>query len=209
MATPFFSQPGWEAFDWLDLIGRLTKRAFRWFRAEGCLHPEAVLPGTGTSAVDLVYDTLTKVFREEARFISSAQGADPFPFIATVMRHDFLDLVKQGREYKRTRMADDQEDERTQRELARMPAQADGIDEARNSVLFSQVCSIIGADDKLRRLLEALLIRGLVKRAELAYDLEVDEQEVTNMNRRLAYKLKPFRHLFAASQLAGKKRKHG
>ena len=157
------------------------------------------------AAVDLAYDTVLKLLAEDVRWVPPSPGADPFPFIRVVMRHDFLDLVKQGREYKRTTVIDagvngDEFEE---------PAQQKAVIFAGDTAaLVKKLHALLGDDVELKEYVTVWLVHGLEKRADIAYSLGVSEQEVTNRYRRLLYKLRPWRRVFTRPPI-GEKEKHG
>jgi DNA-directed RNA polymerase specialized sigma24 family protein len=205
MDAPHSSQVDWQQIDWQPLLSKLTACALRWFRMEGCYEADSVLPGTGMSAVDLVYDTVLSVLADDATARLVAVGGDPFPFILTALRHNFLDLVKQGREYHRTLITDAANDSRANGEVERDVCDADGFALVGAAVLVRKLHVILGNDAELKDYVSAWLLKGLEKRADIAYHLGVSEQEITNRKRRLIYKLKPYKRMFVEPQAREKK----
>lgn len=200
------SQVDWHRADWPALLSRLTACALHWFKDEGCLEADSVLPGTGVSALDLVYDTVVKLIEDEG-VCWRPQSADDdlFPFLLTVIHHDFLDLVKQGRAYKRTVITDANNRSEAQLELGNIPVSANSFDPAEAAALAKKLHTILGDDTELKEYVTAWLVKGLEKRADIAYSLGISLQEVTNRKRRLIYKLKPWRRMFAKAQTGGRK----
>lgn len=203
-------QADWHRADWPALLSSLTACALHWFKTEGCLEADSVLPGTGVSAADLVYDTVVKLVAEESvRWRPQSADEDLFPFLLRVIHRDFLDLVKQGRAYKRTVIADANNRSEAGFDLKEIPAAANSFEPAEAAALAKKLHTILGDDAELKEYVTAWLVNGLEKRADIAYSLGISLQEVTNRKRRLIYKLKPWRRMFAKTQTGGKKANHG
>lgn len=97
------------AIQWSRLLKRLTACAAKWFLQEGCIGEESVLPATGKSAKELAFDTVSEFINGRIEWRpKSSESADVelYLLLRKVMRHDFLDLVKSGRAYRRTDVLD-------------------------------------------------------------------------------------------------------
>lgn len=199
------SQVDWQQVDWHVLLSKLTACGLRWFRLENCHDADAVLPGTGISAVDLVYDAIVHVLNSEVGSRLVATDGNPYPYILTVMRHDFLDLVKQGREYRRTVIADESEGCHAENLFEDALDRPDAYALSDAASLVRKLHLILGSDIELKEYVTAWLMDGLDKRADIAYHLGVSEQEITTRKRRLIYKLKPYAQAFAGVQAGGKR----
>lgn len=204
MGEPRYAQVDWRQVDWNALRSKLTACALRWFRAEGCHEADSVLPGTASSAIDLACDVVAHVLAREDADRLTAPGGDPFAFLLTAMRHDFLDLVKQGREYKRTIIFDEGGEQGGRYESVASSRQPDAFAHADAAVLVRKIHLLLGDDVELKEYVTAWLLNNLDKRADMAYHLGVSEQEVTNRKRRLIYKLKPYARTLTGSR-AGEK----
>src|SRR6266545_2333583 len=100
---------GFSEIQWGLLLKRLTSCAAKWFLQEGCSGDESVLPATGKSAKELAFDAVTEFIKGGITWMpKSDRNADLelYLVLRKVMRHDFLDLVKEGRPYKRTDVID-------------------------------------------------------------------------------------------------------
>src|SRR5258708_1133227 len=107
-----------------SVLRQLTVRAARWFLQEGCLDPEAVLPPTANSAKQLAFDVLTEFIKgniEHDFDAASVTERSLLALLTTVMKHDFLDLVKEGRAYKRTAVLDITRNDDGESDENRMP----------------------------------------------------------------------------------------
>src|SRR5437763_1772014 len=85
---------------WDRLLRRLTACAAKWFLEEDCLAAESVLPATGKSAKELVFDTVTAFVKGEIQWQAKSTGSAElslYLLLKKVMRNDFLDLVKERR----------------------------------------------------------------------------------------------------------------
>src|SRR5260370_29837806 len=98
-----------SCINWALLIKRLVVAATGWFADEKCFGEEAVLPATGKSAKELVFDAISEFIRGNIgwRPKSAATANDELFFLLKrVARNDFLDLIKAGRAYRRTDVLD-------------------------------------------------------------------------------------------------------
>src|SRR5688572_20836325 len=101
--------PRFANINWDSLLRRLTACAAKWFLQENCLDEEAVLPATGKSAKELAFEVLTEFIKGNIELVQQSDvmsEGELFSLLRRVMRHDFLDLVKKGRAYKRTTVLD-------------------------------------------------------------------------------------------------------
>jgi DNA-directed RNA polymerase specialized sigma subunit len=111
------------------------------------------------------------------------------------MRHDFLDLVKSGREYKRTEVRDlCKEDEKGD------PALEDLADDSLNvfyslgaAVVERQVYPLLEDAPELKDYIHAVLYGNCSKREDIAAYLGISPQEVTNRHKKLQKRLEPWK----------------
>ena len=192
------NDPHISLLDLNRLVKRLTACAARWFLQQGCSGTESVLPATGQSAKDLAFATLGKFIKGEINWQPRAAESveqEVYALLKRVMRHDFLDLVKEGREYKRTevrnahREADDE-----------LPALEDLADDSLNlfhnletEVVVRQVYPLLQDAPELREYVDALLYGNCSKREDIATYLGITPQEVTNRHKRLQARLEPWK----------------
>ena len=173
-----------------DLISRLTAVALSWFAREGLKGEESILPGTGKSAKDLVFDTLLAVLRDEdVRWQPQTPEENPFPLLVIVMRHDFLDLIKKGRAYKRTTIVDSITEEENRGRFEQTSDFNEDFSSAEARVLAKRLYPLIEDERKLKDYIDAILLQGLVKRKEIAEHLGITSQEARNRERRLQTRL--------------------
>lgn len=180
------------------LVKRLTACAAYWFSQEGCLGAESVLPGTGQSAKDLAFNTLTKFIMGEIKWQPDSEESankEAYALLKTVMRHDFIDLVKSGREYKRTEVRDlRRESEKGE------PTLEDLADDSLNifyslgaAVVERQVYPLLEDAPELKEYIQAILYGNCSKREDIAAYLGITPQEVTNRHKKLQKRLEPWK----------------
>jgi hypothetical protein len=192
---------GWEKMvrdEVDDLSDRLLAVAMRWFANEGCFASLAVLPGTGTCAEDLVADTVG-ILLAEGRWHPGSGGPDPFPLAYTIMKKDFLDLLK-SRKYTTTEIRDE-----IPLDSAQIPLKLRAVVErAEVQLRIDSLRRPLANDEKALKVIE-LRLQGVEKRAEIAAKLRITVQEVTNIQRRLAYKIHHWEQSFGPSGDSDKK----
>src|SRR6267154_192998 len=92
-----------------SLISRLTGVALGWFGQRNCRGEDAVLPGTGISAPDLAYNAVLEFLKNEHKYRVKSDK-DRFRLMVTIMKRDFIDLVRPGCEHSRTVILDAEHD---------------------------------------------------------------------------------------------------
>jgi DNA-directed RNA polymerase specialized sigma24 family protein len=193
-----------RGIDWLSLNRRLLACALRWFKERGCSGPDSMLPGTGMSAKDLAADTIMElVKRDQGHTTSSSE--DPFPFALKMMKNDFYDLVKSA-EFKRTLIVETTDVDSSQEEIDSYYVSNTGFEAAEAAALVESLLRILRPDPKMKAYLETWLIKGISRRTDIADEMGVTEQEVTNIKRRLLYKLGLLKSAFSPLQKAQTKR---
>jgi hypothetical protein len=180
------------------LVKRLTACAARWFLQEGCSDAECVLPATGQSAKDLAFSTLTKFIKGEIKWQPNSEESanqEAYALLKRVMRHDFIDLVKPGREYKRTEVRDARREGKGDG-----PALEDMADDSLDilysleaAVVERQVYPLLEDAPELKEYIHAVLYGNCSKREDIATYLAITPQEVTNRHKRLRARLEPWK----------------
>lgn len=197
---------------WRSLMRRLTAHALVWFRAEGCPDEEAILLNTGTSAVDLAFNSLTKFCEDAASGKLKSALVEPdgrtFLYIKKMMRRDFLDLVRADRAYKRTESLDAAEEGGTKWEEAHS-SPAGFLAAVEDRALVRRLHLILGDDEKLKEYVTVWLLHGAGRREDIADALGVSVREVKNRRERLLDRLKPYRRAFLGARAGGKANGHG
>jgi hypothetical protein len=185
---------------WDRLLKRLTASAAKWFLQESCSGEESVLPATGKSAKELAFDTVTEFIKGRIEFRPTSKESADLELVLLlrkVMRHDFLDLVKEGRAYKRTDVLDpstDGDDAWGEYEkgptLDKLPADSEkGFSSLNAAVVARRVLPLVLDDHELVDYVKAVLVEGCLKREDIATCLQISHQEATNRQRRLRKKL--------------------
>jgi len=184
-----------DRIDWdvlyLDLLGC----AVRWFAKEGCSDEDVALPGTAVSARDLASRAILNLLKG-AKTHPNLLSEDPFPYALTTMRNDFYDLVKR-KEYKRASRIISIDDDQNRRDLENIPGPDNGLAAAEAATLVNSVERLVGHDKMLKAYLEALVVKGVESRADIAEMLGMSVREVTDIHRRLVYKVSRLKHAFA------------
>ena len=120
MGSGYMAMKSTPSPDWESLLKRLTAVAFGWFYDRRCSDDESVLPGTGVSARDLVYNAYLELLKNEGEY-KPKSDEDSFRVIYTVMRRDFIDLVRKGRSHDRTVILDASVDAECRNEFENLP----------------------------------------------------------------------------------------
>jgi DNA-directed RNA polymerase specialized sigma24 family protein len=215
MADPHYSRIDWNRL--LKLLPPLTACAARWFLEEGILGRDDLLPATGTSPKEFAFDTILKFAEGGLKFRPKSPETyerDLFSFLRTVMRHDFLDLIK-SHEYDRTDVIDAVkavEDEQPGPVLEELPdaSAGDGFYSLEAAAIARKVLPLVEDDPELKEFVEAVLCFGRWKREDIAEILGITPQEVTYRKNRLRVKLASwYRSVQASRKWASTHEKEG
>lgn len=178
--------------DFDSLLSRLLTAAEGLFARQGLKGDASILPGTGKSAEDLVLDTVQEFIRgQNVEWRPKTPDEDPYPLLLTALWHDFLDLVKKGRSYKRTIVVDSVEGSGTS---IKIDQQAADIEESfslgeNDAITKERVYSFIAGDEDLQEYIEAILELDLRKPKEIAEALGITTDEVRLRQRRARTRL--------------------
>ena len=194
------SEPG-EKLDpvWAEvapLVNQLRGVAIRLFASRGCIGEFTVLPGTGKCAADLVADTVGNLLIE-GYWHPGTGGEDPFPVAYRMMYRDFLDLIKSREHTKAETSPTDAEQLRSSRSDADQK-------QAEAELTLASYRRPLENDPQALKLLE-LHLRGVEKRADQARAMKITEQEVTNIKKRLIYKIHRWEQSFGTTRISRKK----
>ena len=202
--------PRFSRINWSRLLQRLTSCAAKWFLEEGICGRDDMLPATGKSPKDLVFDTVTDFIDGKIKFRAKSAESyekDLFHLLRTAMRHDFLDLIKSG-DYDRTDVIDAVRGDDGEPfgyvspvlEELHDSAGCDGFYSLESAVIARRVLPIINDDPELKEFVEAVLCLGCWKREDVASALDITPQEVTNRKRRLDVRLASWYRSIQASR---------
>jgi nitroreductase len=172
----------------MDLTERLSASAFRLFHEKGCQDLEAVLPGTGMSAMDLVAKTIDDLI-ERGHWIPGSGGKVPYPLAYTALKHDFLDLVE---EFKTTRITESVEDD--YKNEIKLPAVV--VDQESPTLWVNSLKPYLRNDPQAIQFLEVWLEEGIESHAVSARRMGVSVQDVINIKRRLTSKIRIWERLW-------------
>jgi hypothetical protein len=203
------NNPRFSYVNWDPLLEDLLDYAKGLFRQEKCDGEESILPGTGKSAKDLVFDAATEFIVKQVEWRpSSPENAtkELFYLLRTVIKHDFLDLVRDGRAYKRTEIigagnadrdgGSGPEDE---------PADEDGwleglIDKMSDEAVEQRAYAAVEGKPELKEYLDAVLCEGYTKRKKVADHLGINLQEAERRRGKLKTRLTPLKRALEAGR---------
>lgn len=176
--------------DFDGLLSRLFAVAQGLFARQGLKGDASILPATGKSAEDLAVDVISDlIVGEKVEWRPKQPDEDPFPLLVTVLKHDFLDLVRKGRAYKRTRVVGSLQDEEDLGRIAHPELATDVYNNAEDAVTKEKVYALVKGDGEMEEYVEAVLELGLTKPKEIAEFLGISSDHGRNRQRRLRTKL--------------------
>lgn len=173
--------------NWESLLKRLTAVAFGWFGDRGCGNDESVLPGTGMSAKELAYSATLEFLKKESEYRPKSDD-ERFRLILTIMKRDFIDLVKKGREFQRTVILDATKDGDGRSEFENLPAPDDGFASAEAALVAYTLYPLTDGEQELIDLIDAVTRCGCRKKEEIADLLSTSPEEVTRRQKKLKYR---------------------
>ena len=171
----------WEEV--MVLTERLTAVAGRLFKDRGCSDVEAILPGTGMCAIDLVEKTITDSIRL-GHWVPGSGGNHPFPMAYKALKRDFLDVIKGGA-YRTTEITESIEGEYADNIRASSTS-----DKTEGALLVNSVQRHLKNDKQAIEFLQVLLVKGFETEADIGREMGISEQEVGNIKRRLRSKIR-------------------
>ena len=183
------------------LLVRLTACAGKWFLQRGVSHIEDILPATGKSAIDLARNTVTQFIEGKIKYKQQSDkdiNPEVFGLLRQAMWRDFLDLVKDGREYDRTNVLDATADGKKDRERKSSVRQTvdrfadrsqSSFEELNKELVLRRVMPCLDGEEHLKEYVRAVVEYGCIKREDIAAFLKISPQEATNRQRSLRTKL--------------------
>lgn len=184
--------------EWESLLGRLTTAAIKLFKQFGCSNAELVLPGTGVSPEDLAVDATVEFFQgEKVKWCPKNPYEDPFPLVVTVMRNNFIDLLRSA-DHQKIKLMGDTLGVDGKSTLENIPALDQGLSDLLNrpTIGFTEVEAKILAEyfypfaesnQDLIDIIDAVVFFKCRKRREIADLLDISPQEVTDRWEKLRY----------------------
>lgn len=176
--------------DFDGLLSRLYAVAQSLFARQGLKGDASILPATGKSAEDLAVEVVNAfIFGQKVEWRPKQLDEDPFPLLVTVLKHDFLDLVKKGRAYKRTVVVGSLQE---QEDLGRIEHE-EGLSaihtKAEDAVTKETVYALVKDEKELEEYVGVVLELGLTKQKEIAEFLGISSDQVRNRQRRVRTRL--------------------
>jgi len=176
--------------DFDALLSRLYAVAQGLFARQGLKGEASILPATGKSAEDLAVDVITDlIVGEKVEWRPKQPDEDPFPLLVTVLKHDFLDLVRKGRAYKRTAVVASLQDEEDLGRIAPPELAVDIHDKAEDAATKERVYALVKGERELEEYVEAVFELGLTKPKDIAEFLGISSDQGRNRQRRLRTRL--------------------
>ena len=131
------------------------------------------------------------------------------------MRNDFLDLVKEGREYKRTKVLEPSEggegawgEYTSKLTLANLPGDTEeGFYSLNAAIVARRVLPLVKGDSELEDYVNSVLRGGCTKREDIAAYLGITVQEVTSRRKKLRIKLASWKRSLDAAMTATQKQR--
>lgn len=183
------------------LLARLTACAGKWFLQRGVSHIDDILPATGESAIDLARNIVTRFIEGKIKYKQQSDkdiNPEVFGLLKKAMWRDFLDLIKDGREYDRTIVIDataDSKKDQAQKSPIKQTVDrfADcsqlSFEELNKELVLRRVMPCLNGEKHLKEYVRAVVEHGLTKREDIAAFLKIPPQEATNRQRSLRTKL--------------------
>jgi DNA-directed RNA polymerase specialized sigma24 family protein len=176
--------------DFDNLLSRLYAVAQGVFARQGLKGDASILPGTGKSAEDLVLDVVAAfIVGEKVQWRPKQPDEDPFPLLVTALKHDFLDLVRKGRSYKRTVVVGSLQEEEDLGRIEHPDLVAEIEMKAQDAVTKKKVYALVKGEKELEDYVEVVLELGLTKPKEIAEFLEISSDQVRSRQRRVRTRL--------------------
>lgn len=174
-----------DGIDWDEVLRRLLLEACRLFGTARLSGQDAVLAGLGVSPRDLVHETVRKLLEDETVQYRRRRG-DLVPFLKTVMRNDFVDLLRRA-SHKTTQILDPIDSPR--RDADGVPQTLDsfpGPTSRSPDIIWTERVRALAADDpELVEYVESIVDIGLSKPSDIADLLSTTVNDVLNRRRRL------------------------
>ena len=205
------NDPRFSDINWEPLLEGLVEYAKGLFRQEKCDGEESILPGTGKSAKELVFDAATEFIVKQLEWRSSSPEnatKELFYLLRKVINHDFLDLVRDGRAYKRTEIlgalnTDRDGNSASMDEAADEDEWLEGlIDEMSDEEVERRAYAAVEGHPELREYLDAVLREGYTKRKKVASHLGIDLREAESRRGKLKTRLTPLKRVLEARRMS-------
>jgi hypothetical protein len=152
-----------------------------------------VLPGSAKSAEGLVHEALTQFIIKEKDWrprCADTQQAELFYFLRKAIWHDFLDLFKDGRAFKRTEALDEENDKPASHDVDLLTALITACtDDDITKVAYQAVTD----EPELEEYLDCILRDCITKRSEITQRLGITPQEARRRQERLRTRLLPWK----------------
>jgi hypothetical protein len=173
--------------DWESLLKRLTVVALGWFGDRNCRGEDAVLPGTGSTAKDLAYSAALEFLKNAGKYRVKSDD-DRYRLIVTIMKRDFLDMVKPRREHSRTVILDAEDDRDKYESLSEQQDTQDVSAAVETSSEAKRYYHLAEGEQPLIDFIDGAAEFGHLPRKELAELVGVTPNELTNMQKKLRYR---------------------
>lgn len=192
MDDPISVKNDWDKVDWWALNRELVPRVARWFRDRKCYETDSILPNTGMSAIDVAHDAVVCIMESE-RYRTIPSHKVRLALAVTIAFRDFLDLV-QSKEFNLGFMIDSVDPDEVEF-LMPSVSPKDLLNAVEAESLIRSLGPDLDGDQEVMELLYIWLRLGINKRADIAGIMGVSERKVTDIARRMTYRLRKVRSL--------------
>lgn len=168
--------------DFEVLLRKLTARAAHIFAKLRCFDPNVILPGVAQSSQDLAQNALL-VFLEEDKWRPTVEEDDPFPYVFTIMRNDFMDLLRSSA-YKTTEKKSDYD---YLCHVIKIVAMSEAVNDIDKGILREQLYKLVDDQQLMKDYLVAVFEMGLYEHEEIANVLGVETKEIAKLRKKLIY----------------------
>lgn len=174
--------------NWGSILKRLTGIAAGWFHSHRCfgIGEEAILRNTGVAAKDLAA-TAAQEFCNKAGNYKPKTEEQVFAICFTIMKRDFLDLVKRY-EYRKSEDIEALTNEDGEFTPEHNPVKLGDYVDADAALMAQDMYKLAGGEQDLIDLVDAVTIFDRVEREEIAELLSISVDEVKNRQRRMKYR---------------------
>jgi hypothetical protein len=201
--------PRFANVDLGSLLEDLWHYARGLFKQEKCAAESSVLPGTGTSPEDLVYGALTEFIAKQPNWRPTTPEnayTHLYFFVRKMIRRDFLDLIKDGRAYKRTEIIGAR---KTRSGVDASPPDdlpddhdllAGLVGELNDEEVSRRAHAAVRGDFELEEYLNAVLTEDCTKCSQVAAHLGITLREAKRRRDRLKTRLTPLKRFIEAGR---------
>jgi DNA-directed RNA polymerase specialized sigma24 family protein len=187
-------KPRFSAEELDALLKKLTAYAVVLFAQAGLTSADVSLKGIGTSPQDLAIETLGKLVCGELNYHRAKGRLETY--LATVMRHDFVDLLRSKAHSTSVDLDSDGDtavpEPRRDVQTGSSPIQEDPVAAVAERECKEQVYALVKDERDLEEMVYAVLELNVTKPQDIAELLKTDVADVQNRKKRMRRRLAEF-----------------